>query len=134
MRNYLQWKTCFFYIHKRTKLKINNELVVFLSTKSHESDRTFDSNFKIAKEEDFAFLFSITLGPLQCCRKNFLKMNALAFHSPDIPFIEGPKWTPIEQSQNQQTFLHYYWKISLDRKNFLSCLWKHCFTLTKCKM
>ena len=92
MRNYLQWKTCFFfYIHKRTKLKINNELVVFLSTKSHESDRTFDSNFKIAKEEDFAFLFSITLGPLQCCRKNFLKMNALAFHSPDIPFIEGPK-------------------------------------------
>ena len=73
MRNYLQWKTCVFCIHKRTKLKINNELVVFLSTKSQESDRTFDINFKIAKEEDFSFLLSITLGPYNVVENPFQK-------------------------------------------------------------
>lgn len=39
----------------------------------HESDRTFDSYFKIAKEEESFFLFSITLGPYNDVENPFKK-------------------------------------------------------------
>ena len=39
----------------------------------HESDRTLDNYFKIAKEEESFFLFSITLGPYNDVENPFKK-------------------------------------------------------------